>query len=377
MCKYIHQLPNWPTFTWNQETLTPLLMRLRLQQGKLLGKMEALGFELRAEANLETLTQDVIKSSEIEGEVLDEQQVRSSIARRLGIEIVGLVNSDRHVDGVVEMMLDATQNYKTELTKDQLFGWHAALFPTGYSGMVKIEVGGWRNNAADDPMQVVSGAMGKLKVHYEAPAAEILEKQMELFLTWFNKPGLDRLLKAAIAHLWFVTLHPFEDGNGRMARAIADMQLAKADETAFRFYSMSAQIRKERSDYYFILEQTQKGSLDITIWLQWFLGCLERAYESTETTLKSVLNKAEFWKKNATIILNKRQHIIINKLLDGFEGKLNTTKYAKITKCSRDTALRDVTDLMEKKILIKEEGQGKNTTYSLLLKNADVSSSTK
>ncbi len=365
MSKYIHQLPNWPTFTWNQESLTPLLMRLRLQQGKLLGKMEALGFELKAEANLETLTQDVITSSEIEGEVLDEQQVRSSIARRLGMEIVGLVHSDRHVDGVVEMMLDATQNYKTELTKDRLFGWHAALFPTGYSGMTKIEVGGWRKNAADDPMQVVSGAMGKWKVHYEAPSAEIVEKQMELFLTWFNKPGLDRLLKAAIAHVWFVTVHPFEDGNGRMARAIADMQLAKADETPYRFYSMSSQIRKERNDYYFILEQTQKGSLDITIWIQWFLGCLERAYESTAKALVSILNKAEFWKKNATIILNMRQHNIINKLLDGFDGKLTTAKYAKITKCSRDTALRDVTDLMGKNILRKEEGQGKNTTYIL------------
>ncbi|MCX6300394.1 MAG: Fic family protein [Bacteroidetes bacterium] len=365
MIKYIHQLPNWPAFTWNQETLTPLLMRLRLQQGKLLGKMESLGFELKAEANLETLTQDVIKSSEIEGEVLDEQQVRSSIARKLGMEIVGLVHSDRHVDGVVEMMLDATQNYKTELTKNRLFGWHAALFPTGYSGMSKIEVGGWRNNTANDPMQVVSGAMGKLKVHYEAPASELLEKQMELFIIWFNKPGLDRLLKAAIAHLWFVTLHPLEDGNGRMARAIADMQLAKADETSFRFYSMSAQIRKERADYYFILEQTQKSSLDITVWLQWFLGCLERTYETTETTLKTVLNKADFWKKNTAILLNKRQHIIINKLLDGFDGKLNTSKYAKITKCSRDTALRDVTDLISKNILTKEEGQGKNTAYIL------------
>lgn len=366
MSKYIHQLPNWPTFSWNQESLTPLLMRMRLQQGKLLGKMEALGFELKAEANLETLTQDVIKSSEIEGDVLDAQKVRSSIARRLGMEIVGLVASDRHVDGVVEMMLDATQNYKTALTKQRLLGWQAALFPTGYSGMVKIEVGGWRKNADNDPMQVVSGPLSNLKIHYEAPSAELLERQMELFLIWFNKPGLDSLLKAAIAHLWFVTLHPFEDGNGRIARAIADMQLAKADETPFRFYSMSAQIRKERSDYYFILEQTQKGSLDITIWIQWFLSCLERAYETTETTLKSILNKAAFWKKNATIIINKRQHIIINKLLDRFDGKLNTTKYAKITKCARDTALRDVTDLMDKHILKKEEGQGKNTTYRLV-----------
>jgi Fic family protein len=365
MATYIHQLPKWPTFTWEEESLHPVLLRLRLQQGKLLGKMESLGFELKSEANLETLTQDVIKSSEIEGEVLDEQQVRSSIARKLGMDVVGLIPSERHVDGVVEMMLDATQNYKAELTKDRLFGWHAALFPTGYSGMSKIEVGTWRKNALDDPMQVVSGALGKLKIHYEAPAAELIERHMEFFLTWFNKPGLDKLLKAAIAHFWFVTIHPFEDGNGRIARAIADMQLAKADETTFRFYSMSAQIRKERNEYYFILEQTQKGSLDITIWLQWFLGCLERAYETTETTLQSVLAKAEFWKKNATIILNKRQLMIINKLLDGFEGKLNTTKYAKITKCSRDTALRDVTDLMEKNILTKEQGLGKNTTYVL------------
>lgn len=365
MATYIHQLPKWPTFTWEEESLHPVLLRLRLQQGKLLGKMESLGFELKSEANLETLTQDVIKSSEIEGEVLDEQQVRSSIARKLGMDVVGLIPSERHVDAVVEMMLDATQNYKAELTKDRLFGWHAALFPTGYSGMSKIEVGTWRKNALDDPMQVVSGALGKLKIHYEAPAAELIERHMEFFLTWFNKPGLDKLLKAAIAHFWFVTIHPFEDGNGRIARAIADMQLAKADETTFRFYSMSAQIRKERNEYYFILEQTQKGSLDITIWLQWFLGCLERAYETTETTLQSVLAKAAFWKKNATIILNKRQLMIINKLLDGFEGKLNTSKYAKITKCSRDTALRDVTDLMEKNILTKEKGQGKNTTYVL------------
>lgn len=365
MTRYIHQLAQWPEFTWNQEVLHPVLIRLRLQQGKLLGKMEALGFELKAEANLETLTQEIIKSSEIEGEFLDAQQVRSSIARKLGMEIAGLVHADRHVDGIVEMMLDATQNYSTELTKERLYSWHAALFPTGYSGMTKIEVGGWRKNSADDPMQVVSGSMNRPNVHLEAPASELLEKQMELFLKWFNQLAADSLLKAAIAHLWFVTLHPFEDGNGRIGRAIADMQLARADETSFRFYSMSAQIRKERNDYYFILEQTQKGSLDITIWLQWFLSCLERAYETTEITLAAVLIKAAFWNKNATVNFNKRQQININKLLDGFEGKLNTSKYAKIAKCSRDTALRDVTDLMEKQILIKEEGQGKNTTYVL------------
>lgn len=365
MSKYIHQLPSWPNFTWDQASINQLLLKLILQQGRLLGKMEAVGFELKTEANLEILTQDVIKTSEIEGEILDIHEVRSSIARKLGIDISGLIPSDRHVDGIVEMMIDATQNYKTELTKERLCGWQAALFPTGYSGMHKIVVGDWRKNEENDPMQVVSGPTQRLKVHYEAPASSLLEKEMEQFLFWFNKPGTDNLIKAAIAHFWFVTLHPFEDGNGRIARAIADMQLAKADDSPFRFYSMSTQIRKERNDYYFILEQAQKGSLDITIWLQWFLGCLERAYESTEIILSKVLSKAEFWKKNRMVMLNQRQQLIINKMLDGFEGKLNTSKYAKIAKCSRDTALRDVTDLIMKNIVVKEDGLGKNTTYIL------------
>lgn len=343
----------------------PLLMKLRMQQGRLLGKMEALGFDLRTEAHLETITQDVIKSSEIEGEMLDFQQVRSSVARKLGLEISGLVSSDRHVDGVVEMMIDATQNHLLPLTKERLFGWHAALFPTGYSGMSKIEVAQWRTNRDDDPMQVVSGVMGKEKVHFEAPSSVRIEKEMDIFMGWFNGKEMDALMKSAIAHLWFVTIHPFEDGNGRMARAIADMQLARADETPYRFYSMSSQIRKERNDYYFILEQTQRGSMDITIWIQWFFGCLERAYASTELSLSKILQKAEFWKRNAAVHLNNRQHAIINKLLDGFEGKLTTTKYAKITKCSRDTALRDVTDLMDKGVLKKEDGLGKNTSYVL------------
>lgn len=345
----------------------PLLVKLRMQQGRLLGKMEALGFDLKIEANLETITQDVIKSSEIEGEILDFHEVRSSVARKLGLEISGLVPSDRHVDGVVEMMIDATQNHASALTKERLYGWHAALFPTGYSGMSKIEVAQWRTNNEDDPMQVVSGAMGKEKVHFEAPSSMRIEKEMDIFIDWFNAKELDALMKAAIAHLWFVTIHPFEDGNGRMARAITDMQLARADETSYRFYSMSAQIRKERNDYYFILEQTQRGSTDITIWIQWYFGCLERAYASTEASLSKILQKAEFWKTNVAVHLNNRQHAIVNKLLDGFEGKLTTTKYAKITKCSRDTALRDVTDLMEKGVLTKEEGLGKNTSYVLVL----------
>lgn len=365
MSRFIHQLTDWPNFTWTEDTLHPLLMKLRMQQGRLLGKMEALGFDLKTEANLETITQDVIKSSEIEGEILDFQEVRSSVARKLGLEISGLVSSDRHVDGVVEMMIDATQNHASALTKERLFGWHAALFPMGYSGMSKIEVAQWRANKDDDPMQVVSGAMGREKVHFEAPSSGRIEREMDVFIDWFNAKELDALMKAAIAHLWFVTIHPFEDGNGRMARAITDMQLARADETRYRFYSMSTQIRKERNDYYFILEQTQRGSTDITIWIQWFFGCLERAYESTEASLSRILQKAEFWKRNAAVNLNNRQHAIINKLLDGFEGKLTTTKYAKITKCSRDTALRDVTDLMDKGVLTKEEGLGKNTSYVL------------
>lgn len=365
MSRFIHQLTDWPNFTWTEDTLHPLLMKLRMQQGRLLGKMEALGFDLKTEANLETITQDVIKSSEIEGEILDFQEVRSSVARKLGLEISGLVSSDRHVDGVVEMMIDATQNHASALTKERLFGWHAALFQMGYSGMSKIEVAQWRTNKDDDPMQVVSGAMGRGKVHFEAPSSGRIEREMDVFIDWYNAKELDALMKAAIAHLWFVTIHPFEDGNGRMARAITDMQLARADETRYRFYSMSTQIRKERNDYYFILEQTQRGSTDITIWIQWFFGCLERAYESTEASLSRILQKAEFWKRNAAVNLNNRQHAIINKLLDGFEGKLTTTKYAKITKCSRDTALRDVTDLMDKGVLTKEEGLGKNTSYVL------------
>lgn len=365
MSRFIHQLTDWPNFTWTEDTLHPLLMKLRMQQGRLLGKMEALGFDLKTEANLEIITQDVIKSSEIEGEILDFQEVRSSVARKLGLEISGLVSSDRHVDGVVEMMIDATQNHASALTKERLFGWHAALFPMGYSGMSKIEVAQWRTNKDDDPMQVVSGAMGREKVHFEAPSSGRIEREMDVFIDWYNAKELDALMKAAIAHLWFVTIHPFEDGNGRMARAITDMELARADETRYRFYSMSTQIRKERNDYYFILEQTQRGSTDITIWIQWFFGCLERAYESTEASLSRILQKAEFWKRNAAVNLNNRQHAIINKLLDGFEGKLTTTKYAKITKCSRDTALRDVTDLMDKGVLTKEEGLGKNTSYVL------------
>lgn len=328
--------------------------------------MEGLGFQLQSEASLKTLTLDVLKSSEIEGELLDAEQVRSSIARRLGIDIAGLVPADRYVEGIVEMMLDATQQYQQLLSEDRLFGWHAALFPTGWSGMHKIVVGAWRDNKKEDPMQVVSGPTGKEKVHYEAPAADVLGTEMNQFINWFNEDNsMDAVIKAAIAHLWFVTIHPFDDGNGRIARAIADMQLARADGTSHRFYSMSAQIRKERKEYYNILEITQKGSLDITRWLAWFLQCLDRAIAATDETLGGVLKKARFWEKHAATTLNERQRIMLNKLLDGFEGKLNTSKWAKITKTSQDTALRDIQDLIEKQILVKEMSGGRNTSYLL------------
>ena len=366
MNKYIHQLPNWPEFHWNQNELAQILAEVRHRQGRLLGRMEGLGFNLQAEATLQTLTLDVLKSSEIEGEILDREQVRSSIARRLGIDIAGLVPTDRHVEGVVEMMLDATQNYKDELMDERLFGWQAALFPTGRSGMHKIVTGAWRDNRNDDPMQVVSGSMGREMVHYEAPGSEALEKEMQRFCDWFNKEcSIDPVMKAAIAHLWFVTIHPFDDGNGRIARAVADMQLTRADGTAQRFYSMSAQIRKERKDYYHILEETQKGTLDITRWMEWFLGCMDRALKSTDETLAIVLKKAKFWEKHAESSFNDRQVLMLNKLLNGFDGKLNSSKWAKIAKCSQDTALRDIQNLIDRKILVKEAAGGRSTSYVL------------
>jgi len=367
MSIYIHQLPHWPRFTWKQEQVTPVLAEVRHRQGRLLGRMEGMGFRLQAEANLQTLTLDVLKSSEIEGELLDAGQVRSSIARRLGMDIAGLIPVDRHVEGVVEMMLDATQQYRQALSADRLFGWHAALFPTGRSGMYKITVAAWRDNKEDDPMQVISGAMGKEKIHFQAPDAGRLEEEMTHFINWFNEDTtMDGVLKAGIAHLWFVTIHPFDDGNGRIARAIADMQLSRADASAQRFYSMSTQIRKERSTYYNILEATQKGSMDITVWLTWFLQCLGRALEATDETLALVLKKARFWEKHAATILNERQQLILNKLLDNFEGKLNTSKWAKIAKTSQDTALRDIQDLINKNILTKEPGGGRSTGYVLI-----------
>jgi Fic family protein len=328
--------------------------------------LEALGFSLRREAHLQTLTLDVLKSSEIEGEKLPADQVRSSIARRLGIETAGTLPADREVEGVVEMMLDATQKFQEPLSMERLFAWHSALFPTGRSGMRKIRVGAWR---ADDagPMQVVSGPIGKERVHYEAPAASLIDRDMAAFLTWANHGAdtTDGVLRAALAHLWFVTVHPFDDGNGRIARAIADWALARSEGSSQRFYSMSAQILQERTDYYDILERTQKGTLDVTPWVEWFLGCLGRAFEGTEVTLAGVLRKARFWENHAHVTINERQRAVLNRLLDGLTGKLTTSKWAKLVGSSHDTALRDIRDLVEHGVLKKDDGGGRSTSYSL------------
>lgn len=365
MASYIHELSGWPRFTWSQKQLEEQLAAVRHRQGRLLGRMEALGFQLRTEAVLATLTEDVLKSSEIEGEILDKEQVRSSIARRLGVDIGATVPADRDVEGVVEMMLDATQHYDQRLTDERLFAWHSALFPTGRSGLKKIRVGAWRDGAAG-PMQVVSGPIGREHVHYEAPGAELLSAEMDAFLSWFDtEVAMDPVLKTAVAHLWFVTIHPFEDGNGRIARAIADMALARSEHSPQRFYSMSAQIRVERNAYYDILEATQKGDLDITAWLLWFLGCLDRAFDGAERVLATVMTKARVWQALAGQPINDRQRKVINRLLDGFDGKLTNSKYAAIAKTSPDTALRDITDLVGRGILVKDAGGGRSTSYSL------------
>jgi len=365
MREFIHQSDNWPNFSWKLEEFINLLSEVRNLQGRIMGRMESLGFDLRNEATLETLTLDVLKSTEIEGEYLNPDQVRSSIARRLGMEIAGSVESDRNVDGVVEMMLDATQNCFNPLTSERLFDWHAAIFPTGRSGMYKITVANWRSDSTG-PMQVVSGAMGKEKVHFQAPDSSLVESEMSRFLDWFNESSeLDLVLKASVAHLWFVTIHPFDDGNGRITRALTDMLLAQSDRSSQRFYSMSAQIRLERKQYYEILEKTQKGNLDITDWIKWFLNCLLNALKSTDTILNRVLFKADFWTRHAKTIMNERQKKLLNKILDGFEGKLTSSKWAKIAKCSKDTAIRDINDLINKNILKKDEAGGRSTNYEL------------
>ena len=366
--RHIHELAGWPRFHWDREKLAKPLASIRHQQGRLIGHMGALGFQLQQEAVLTTLTEDVVKSSEIEGEKLDAGQVRSSIARRLGMDIGGLEAADRHVEGVVEMMLDATRHYDEPLTADRLFAWHASLFPTGRSGMRKIRVGAWRDDRTG-PMRVVSGPIARERVHFEAPAAKRLDREMTAFVAWFNDDDrsvdIDAVLKAGLAHLWFVTIHPFDDGNGRIARAIADLTLARSEHSPQRFYSMSAQIRQERGAYYDILEQTQKGTLDITPWMEWFLACLGRAIDGAQTTLSAVLQKARFWQTLRDAPMNERQRLVLNRLLDGFEGNPTTSKWAKIAKCSSDTALRDIAELVERGILVRNAAGGRSTSYAL------------
>jgi Fic family protein len=368
---YIHELADWPKLTWDAGKLSALLADVRHRQGRLLGRMEGLGFRLRSEAKLSTLTADVVKSSAIEGEKLDAEEVRSSIARRLGLEYAGAAVASRDVEGIVEMMLDATQNYPQPLSTERLFGWHAALFPTGRSGIHKITVGAWRPVEAG-AMQVVSGPIGREKVHFEAPSANKLEHEMNKFFEWFEAAnGVDPVVKAGVAHFWFVTIHPFEDGNGRIGRAIVDLELARADGTAERFYSMSSQIEAERKEYYLQLERGQRNGLDVTLWLEWFLGCLSRAIAKADETLSGILQKSRLWEKVNMQPVNERQRKVINRLLDGFEGKLTSSKYAKFVKCSEDTALRDIRTLVERGVLLKNDAGGRSTSYMLALNFSD------
>lgn len=362
---YIWQADDWPQWRYDLSVLTGPLTEVSRAQGLLLGRLTDVGMTLRDQASLAALTEDVVKTSEIEGEVLNVESVRSSIARRLGVDIGAVASVDRHVEGVVEMVLDATLRSAESLTAERLFGWHAALFPTGYSGMTRIAVGQWRADA-EGPMQVVSGHLGRRKVHFQAPPAEVLAAETNRFLAWANaETGEPMLIKAGLAHLWLVTLHPFDDGNGRLARAVGDLFLARADGSPQRFYSLSAQIQRERKDYYEVLERTQKGTLDVTDWLAWFLGTLGRAVDSAQTTLDAVLIKARFWQRWAGLPLNERQVRLLNRLLDGFDGKLTSSKWAVIAKCSPDTALRDITQLLELGMLKKMPGGGRSTGYGL------------
>jgi Fic family protein len=362
---YIWQRPEWPDFRWDDARLLKPLAAARLKQGRLLGSMAWLGFDLKLEAQLEALTEDVIKSSEIEGEILDRSSVRSSIARRLGVPDAALAPSDRRTEGVVEMMLDATQNYDAPLTTERLFGWQAALFPTGYSGLHRIKTGTWRDDV-EGPMQVVSGPVGRQRVHYQAPPARQLEPEMQRFLDWFNRSDEpEGLLRAGLAHLWFVIIHPFDDGNGRVARAIADQALAQSESSGQRFYGTSSQIRKERTEYYDTLEHTQKGDVDVTAWLVWFVDCFSRAIDGAEEACANVLRKANFWQRYAREPFTERQKMVLNRYLDGFEGKLTAKKWAAIARCSIPTAQRDINDLVERDVLRRNPGGSKKTSYDL------------
>lgn len=364
---FIWERPEWPHFTWSDTRLLEPLAAARLKQGHLLGTMARLGFELKLEAQLAALTEDVVKSAEIEGEVFEREAVRSSLARRLGVPAAAVAPADRRTDGVVDMMLDATRNHDAPLTAKRLFGWQAALFPTGHSGLRRIRTGGWRDDA-EGPMQVVSGPLGRERVHYQAPPAGRLGAEMRAYLAWFNrKRQPEGLLRAGLAHLWFVTIHPFEDGNGRVARAIADQALAQSEGSGQRFYSLSGRIRKERADYYDALERAQKGGLDVTDWLVWFLGCFSRAIEGAETASAQVLSKADFWQRYAREPFTPRQKAVLNRFLDGFEGRLTARKWAALGKCSVPTAQRDINDLIGRNILRRNPGGSRNTSYDLAM----------
>lgn len=363
---YLWERPGWPDFIWDERELHALHAETCRDQGRLLGRMAGLGFRLQERAHLETAVEDAVKSSAIEGERLDVEQVRSSVARRLGVDLDTPASPERHVDGVVEMMLDATGNHRGPLTRERLFAWHAALFPTGRSGMKTIRVGTWRNDAYG-PMQVVSGPIGREHVHYQAPPAERVAGEMTRLLRWFEQPGTDPVLTAGLAHLWFLTIHPFDDGNGRIARAISDLALARSEGTTRRYYSLSGQIEAERDDYYAHLEWTQKGDVDVTRWLGWFLQCLQRAIASADDLLAAVLTKARFWERFAGEPFNPRQVKVLNRVLDGMDGKLNSSRWARLAKCSQDTAGRDINDLIARGVLRKEPGGGRSTSYALNL----------
>lgn len=363
---YAWQRPDWPQWRFDASALAAPLAEVHRAQGHLAGRMAGVGLAQRDQATLRALTQEVVTTSAIEGESLDLDTVRSSIARRLGVDIGALAPSDRHVDGVVDMVLDATQRFAEPLTAERLFGWHAALFPTGYSGRLRIRTGAWRDDAAG-PMQVVSGPIGREKVHYEAPPATALDAETAAFLQRFNAPPAgDPIVHAGLAHLWLVTLHPFDDGNGRISRAVGDMALARAEGSAQRFYSLSAQIQRERKRYYEQLEATQRGTLDVTPWLAWFLGCLLRAVQGADGLVADVLAKAQFWQRWADVPMNARQTLVLNRVLDGMEGKLSNARWAATAKCSSDTALRDINDLLARGVLVRLEGGGRNTAYALV-----------
>jgi len=362
---YIWELPGWPHFRWVDSRLIEPLGVAHRKEGKLLGLMARLGFDLKLTAEVEAITEEALKSSEIEGEMLNRESVRSSVARRLGVPEAALAPEDRRVDGIVSVTLDATKNYAAPLTRERLFGWHAALFPTGYSDIRRIKVGGWREDTRG-PMRVVSGRVGKEKIHFEAPPAERVDNEMAAFLHWFEEPRMiDGILHAAIAHLWFVTIHPFDDGNGRIARALADMSLARSENSPYRFYSLASEIRRERPGYYATLEQTQKGDLDITERLLWFVDCFSHALDAAEKACRGVLRKADFWQRHALTPLNERQKNVLNRFLDGFEGKLTAQKWKALTKCSAATAQRDIKDLTDRGLLIHNEGGSKNTSYRI------------